>query len=453
MEKTFLVVGTGVSGIAAVKLLQERDYPVIVYDSNQNLDAGGLVLQHPELEGVPVYIGTLPEEVWGEFDVAVLSPGVPVDSPMVLKMKELGKTVWGEIELAYRVGKGTVIGITGTNGKTTTTSLTGEILKRYYGDVKVVGNIGIPYTGVANETTENSVIVAEISSFQLETIDTFAPKITAILNITPDHLNRHHTMENYIAVKESITKNQKAEDFCILNYEDENLRKFGESGIKPQVIWFSSVRELKDGLFYREADKTIYNAKDGKAEAVIKVDELQIVGRHNYENAMAAIAACVAMQVPMDEIREGLRNFKAVEHRIEYVCTKRGVKYYNDSKGTNPDAAIKAIQAMDRPTVLIGGGYDKQSTYDEWVDQFKGKVKKLVLIGATSHKIARCCKEHGFYDFIFADTLEQAVTICADNAEPGDAVLLSPACASWDMFRSYEERGKLFKQYVRKLPD
>ncbi len=448
----YLVVGTGVSGIAAVQLLCDNGQDVIVFDGNENLDVCCMKLKHPALEEVPVYLGTLPDEVYDDFDIAILSPGVPTDSPMVLEMKKQGKTIWGEIELAYRMGHGSVVGITGTNGKTTTTALTGVIMQQHFDDVKVVGNIGIPYTQVVSETKDDTVVVAEISSFQLETIDTFAPKVSAILNITPDHLNRHHTMDAYIEAKESITKNQKESDVCVLNYEDSALRLFGKT-LKCKVIWFSSTQKLEEGLFYSANDRAIYWARDGKNTKIIGVDELNIVGLHNYENAMAAIAMADAMGVELEEIRAGLRKFTAVEHRIEYVCTKQGVKYYNDSKGTNPDAAIKGICAMDRPTCLIGGGYDKQSNYDEWVEKFAGRVKKLVLIGDTRYKIAKCCKKYGFEEFVFADSLEEAVAICANVADSGDAVLLSPACASWDMFRNYEERGRLFKEYVNKLAD
>ena len=265
--------------------------------------------------------------------------------------------------------------------------------------------------------------VAEISSFQLETIEKFAPKITAILNITPDHLNRHHTMENYIAVKESITKNQGRGDLCVLNYEDEVLRKFGEN-LNIKVTYFSSRRELADGIFYK--DEHIYLAEKGKTTEILPVGELNLLGNHNYENVMAAVAMALGFGVELEKIREVLRKFQAVEHRIEYVTEKRGVKFYNDSKGTNPDAAIQGIRAMVRPTFLIGGGYDKQSEYGEWIDAFEGKVKELVLIGQTRDAIAKTAKEHGFTNITMADTLEEAVKICYENALSGDAVLLSP---------------------------
>jgi UDP-N-acetylmuramoylalanine--D-glutamate ligase len=382
--------------------------------------------------------------------LAVLSPGIPTDIPMVEVLRAKQIPVWGEIELAYHFGKGRIVGITGTNGKTTTTALTGEIMANYFSDVKVVGNIGIPYTSMAAEMSEDTVTVAEISSFQLETTHLFHPQVSTILNITPDHLNRHHTMECYIKTKESITKNQNAEDICVLNYEDAELRRFGEE-LQPtvKVLFFSSRQKLEKGL-YLDGEEIFY-ADGQQTRKVINVNELNILGLHNYENVMAATGIALSMGVPMNKIAEVLRTFQAVEHRIEYVTEKNGVRFYNDSKGTNPDAAIKGIQAMNRPTLLIGGGYDKQSEYDEWIDSFDGKVKKLVLIGQTKEKIAACAKKHNFQDVLLCDTLEEAIDACYENAVPGDAVLLSPACASWGMFPNYEERGRIFKEYVRKL--
>ena len=401
---------------------------------------------------VEIILGELSDEVLDRLELVVLSPGVPADLPVVLKMKEKEIPVWGEVKLAYRVGKGEVLAITGTNGKTTTTSLLGEIMKAYREDVQVVGNIGTAYTSVALDTTEDTVTVAEISSFQLETIEKFHPKASAITNITEDHLNRHHTMEEYIRVKERITENQTMEDVCVLNYEDEVLRAFGEKLIgeqKVQVLFFSSLRALQDGIYCQ--DGTIWLAENGEREPVVRTDELKILGQHNYENVMTAVGMAYYAGVPMDVIRKAVCAFQGVEHRIEYVCEKNGVVYYNDSKGTNPDAAIKGIQAMNRPTLLIGGGFDKQSTYESWIRAFDGKVKYLVLIGETREKIAETARREGFHEILMAENLEEAVKICADKAEPGDAVLLSPACASWDQFDSYEQRGDLFKEYVRAL--
>lgn len=448
----YTVVGAGVSGIAATELLKKKDIPFVLYDGKANLDVDTLREKHEHLKDARIVCGQLTDELIEETEVCVISPGVPIDSELVTRFKDKGVAISGEIELAYSLGKGRICAITGTNGKTTTTSLVGEIMARAFSDTKVVGNIGIPYTSVAADTTDDSVIVAEISSFQLETADTFHPHVSAILNITPDHLDRHHTMDCYIEMKESITKNQTTDDYCILNYDDEVLRKFGETiADKCNVVFFSGTTKLDSGVYY--ADGSIWQAACGDAKKVIDITDLQILGRHNYENASAAIAMCTSFGVPMEEIVEGLKAFKAVAHRIEYVCEKRGVKFYNDSKGTNPDAAIKAVEAMIAPTYLIGGGYDKNSTYDEWIDSFGDKVKKLVLIGATAKAIEACARSKGFDDVVIVDTLQDAIDACYAEAKEGDAILLSPACASWDMFKSYEERGDIFCDYARGLKE
>lgn len=448
--KKVLVVGSGISGIAATELLKKKGVETILFDGNKELDVKALVEKAPVFQDVEIILGTLEEKDMDRVDLVVLSPGVPTDLPMVNALREKNIPIWGEIELAYFYGKGNIVAITGTNGKTTTTALTGQIMENYFSDVKVVGNIGIPYTSLADEMTDETVTVAEISSFQLETIQEFRPKVSAILNVTPDHLNRHHTMECYIEAKESITKNQKECDTCVLNYEDEVLRAFGE-GLHTKVVFFSSKRKLENGLYLEGED--IFFAKGDEVVKVININELNILGKHNYENVMAAVGMALGMGVPMDKIVEVLKRFQAVEHRIEYVTEKRGVKFYNDSKGTNPDAAIQGIRAMNRPTYLIGGGYDKDSEYDEWIESFDGKVKKLVLIGQTKEKIADCAKKHGFTDVVLCETFEEAIDICYKNAVSGEAVLLSPACASWGMFKNYEERGDIFKEYVRGLEE
>lgn len=447
-DKKVLVFGTGISGIGACELLEQKGAEVILYDGNEQVREEAVREKLPGTSRAQIVIGSMSDELIDGLQLAVLSPGVPCDLPDVQRMREKGIPIWGEVELAYQNGKGSVLAVTGTNGKTTTTSLLGEIMERYQKSVFVVGNIGNPYTEASQRMTDESVTVAEISSFQLETISEFHPRVSAILNITPDHLNRHHTMEEYIRVKESITKNQTPEDTCVLNYEDKVLREFAGT-LKAKVIFFSSLRKMDRGL-YLEGNDIVYS--DGmQVYKLGKTTELQIVGRHNYENVMAASAMAIAYGVPLEKIRETLVQFRAVEHRIEFVTEKNGVVYYNDSKGTNPDAAIKGIQAMDRPTLLIGGGYDKGSDYREWIQAFEGRVKYLVLLGETKEKIARTARSCGFDRIIMTNSLEEAVQVCADNAECGDAVLLSPACASWDMFKSYEVRGRRFKELVKAL--
>ncbi len=446
-----LVVGSGISGVGAVRLLNKFETEILFYDSNEALTPEDLEKKLPEGCKAQCITGVLPQDVLNSIQIVVLSPGVPTDIPMVNALRENGAQILGEIELGYLLEKGQVIAITGTNGKTTTTTLMGDIMKAYLGEenVFVVGNIGNPYTLEAEKTTEKTVTVGEISSFQLETVHTFCPRVSAVLNITPDHLNRHHTMEAYAAAKEAIAMNQTKEEICVLNYDNEYTREFADR-CPAKAVLFSSHNELENGYFLQ--GEMIVKAVDGVVEPLLNVHTgMNLVGLCNVENVMAAIAMAEGMGVPMETILKVIAGFHAVEHRIEFVATKGGVDYYNDSKGTNPDAAIQGIRAMSKPTILIGGGYDKHNEYDEWIESFDGKVKCLVLIGQTREKIAECARAHGFEAIRFADTYEECLKLCTELAEPGDAVLLSPACASWGMFPNYETRGKLFKDYVNAL--
>ncbi len=445
--KTVLVVGTGISGVAAVKLLVSQSASVILMDGNASLDPAAIAEKFPPEVPYDLILGDLPEKTICRIDIAVLSPGVPTDLPFVVKLQESGIPVIGEIELAYLCGQGHVLAITGTNGKTTTTALTGEIMKAYYDSVFVVGNIGMPYTEYVSAMQPDTYTVAEVSSFQLETVQRFCPQVSAILNITPDHLNRHHTMECYAQTKARIAMNQTKQEICVLNYEDPWLQKLAGE-IPAEIFWFSSARELDHGIFLR-GHEIVY--RDTEEIIICQTDELLLLGVHNHENIMAAVAISMKAGVPVEVIRQVIRNFKAVEHRIEFVREVDGVKYYNDSKGTNPDAAIKAVEAMVSPTIVIGGGYDKDSTYEEWIDSFGDIVRGLVLLGQTKDKIAKTAEEAGFTAVTKVETLEEAVEEAAKQAKPGYAVLLSPACASWGMFRNYEERGNLFKKIVHEM--
>lgn len=452
-EKKVLVAGCGKSGIGASILLARNGEKVILFDENETKDADSvreLIGNVKGKENIEIYIGQLKEEVIAQCELMVISPGIPVDKPFVKKVKDMGLSVWSEIELAYHYEKGSVVAITGTNGKTTTTTLVGEIMKAYNEKTYVVGNIGTPYTELADATSKDSVTVAEISSFQLETIVDFAPKVSAVLNITPDHLNRHYTFENYAKCKIDITKNQSEDDFAILNYDDEDTVKYAKD-IKAKSIYFSRKTKLDEGVYVDRDDVLV--KYDGKVKKILSLQDIKLLGTHNVENILAAVAMTYFMGVPAEIIAKVCTEFQGVEHRIEYVKTINGVAYYNDSKGTNPDAAIKGIKAMTTTTFLIGGGYDKGVGFDDWVKEFAAKVKYLVLIGETAEKIDLCAKQHGFYSIVHMDTLEEAVEFCYRNARPGDAVLLSPACASWDMFESYEQRGNLFKEYVRNLEE
>ncbi len=446
-DKKVLVYGAAKSGISATGLLRKLEADIILYDSNTNLKKDNLK-DKCNTDQFTLITGILPEEIIDTLDLVIISPGVATDQPDILRIKKKNIPIWGEIELAYRISKGKIIGITGTNGKTTTTTLVGELMKTYFPEVYVVGNIGNAYTDIALTTSQNSVIVIELSSFQLETIHKFRPEISVILNITPDHLDRHYTMDNYIAMKERITLNQEESDLCILNYEDESLRALADR-IPARVMFFSSMRRLQEGLYLENED--IVFAEHGDKQIICNVKELRVLGKHNYENVMAAVGIAITLGIPIEIIRKAVVNFQAVEHRIEYVETIGGVTYYNDSKGTNPDASIRAIQAMNSPTILIGGGYDKNSSFDDWIKAFDGKVKYLILFGQTREQITRTALQHGFHNIIIVKDLHEAVKISAQKAVSGDAVLLSPACASWDMFENFEQRGKIFKEYVREM--
>ena len=453
-EKKVLVFGSGISGEAACSLLLREGAEVVLYDGNDKLDREEILSKIPESGNgsLQILLGTLADEKKAQLlktlDLVVMSPGVPTDLPIVNEMRDRGIPIWGEIELAYEAGKGEVLAITGTNGKTTTTSLLGQIMKNYTENTYVVGNIGNPYTSVALETTEDSVIAAEISSFQLETTIDFQPEVSAVLNVTPDHLDRHGTMEVYADTKFSISKKQNKEQVIVLNYDDPITREMAKKATARPVM-FSRLEELDEGIVLR--GDTFIIKEDGKELPVCTTSEIKLLGSHNHENILAAIGITYYMGVPVEQIRDAVMKFTAVEHRIEYVDTVDGVDYYNDSKGTNPDAAIKGISAMTKPTILLGGGYDKKSTYDEWIDAFHGKVRYLIVMGATAQAIADTAKNHGFHNVIFADTFEEAMNIAKEKARPGDAVLLSPACASWGMFKNYEVRGKGFKEIVRKF--
>ncbi|EEQ61340.1 UDP-N-acetylmuramoyl-L-alanine--D-glutamate ligase [Clostridiales bacterium 1_7_47FAA] len=445
-----LVAGTGLSGTAAARLVLDRGGEVVLYDGNASLKEEEIKAKFDKEAKVSVVLGEMKRSDLLGVELCIISPGIPLDSPFVAVVDDAKIPILGEIELAYQCSLGRLAAITGTNGKTTTTALTGEILKAKYEETFVVGNIGAPYTSKVLEMTEDSVTVAEVSSFQLETIMDFHPDVSAILNITPDHLNRHGTMENYIRIKECITLNQTEKDAVVLNYDDPVLREFGQDPeLKPRVIWFSSREKLSDG-FCMSGDNIVYCQK-GRETILVNVRDMKLLGRHNYENVMAAAAIGLEMGVALADIGRVVESFNPVEHRIEFVRERTGVRYYNDSKGTNPDAAIQALRAMPGPTLLIAGGYDKNSEYDDWVAEFEGKVRYLVLIGQTRDKIAECAKKHGFTEIMYAEDMQEAVQVCAVYADIGDYVLLSPACASWGMFKDYEERGRVFKECVMAL--
>lgn len=449
-NKRVIVAGAGKSGIGAAKLLLDHGAEVIVFDQNDKADKLEILHKLGDYDKAGVVIGKLDDALLDTVDLMVISPGISAEAPFTNAFRERNIPIWSEIELAYQVSNGAIAAITGTNGKTTTTALVGEICTKYNTNTYTVGNIGIPFTQIAGKTTDESIIVAEISSFQLETIVEFQPKVSAVLNVTPDHLDRHHTFECYRDTKQKIAMNQTAEQICVLNYDDEYTRKMKDS-ISATAVYFSRLSDLKEGVCLKGNRIVIRTAEE--EIPVLAIEEMKLLGTHNIENYMAAIAIAYYMGVPVEIIRQGCMEFKGVAHRIEFVKEVKGVNYYNDSKGTNPDAAIKGIQAMNRPTLLIGGGYDKKVPFDDWIESFDGKVRYLLLIGQTAEIIAETARKHGFENIIMEENLEAAVKKCYDLAEEGDAVLLSPACASWGQFDNYEQRGDMFKTFVQELPE
>ncbi|MCT4594384.1 MAG: UDP-N-acetylmuramoyl-L-alanine--D-glutamate ligase [Anaeromicrobium sp.] len=443
--KKVLIVGMGKSGIATVNTLSEQGAIVYTYDKKTKEELKDILLKIDENKIGKIY-DEFPDSK--EFDLIVLSPGVPTDLDFIKEAKSGNVEVIGELELAYRLCKGTFIGITGTNGKTTTTALTGEIFKNAKKDTYVVGNIGVAAISKAPLAKGTSMMVTEVSSFQLESIKDFNPHIGAILNITPDHLNRHKTMENYINAKAHIFENQDENDYVILNKDNEETYKLA-SKCKSNVIFFSRKEILQEGVYVH--DEHIMAKKDNMEYEICNISDLQIPGTHNLENALAATAICLWAGIDVQYIEQTLKEFMGVEHRTEFVSEINGVRYINDSKGTNPDASIKAIEAMKNPILLIAGGMDKGSDFTEFISSFKGKVKNMILLGETAEKIEETAKENEFYNITRVKDMKEAVKTASTMAVSGDCVLLSPACASWDMYKSYEVRGKDFKECVLNL--
>lgn len=450
-KKNILVIGMAKSGISSAKLCTHLGSNVIIQDMKareQLVKSMKDDIDIIESMGIQMILGENPSDIIEYQDLIVLSPGVPTDLDFLNKARNINIPIWSEVELAFVLCPCPVIAITGTNGKTTTTTLVGDIMKRHHSDTFIVGNIGTPFTEEVRNIKKEDCVVAEISSFQLETIHTFKPKISVVLNITPDHLNRHKTFDKYIAAKARIFENQDNNDYCVLNEDDEICRKMKDK-IKANTISFSRKEELNEGVFLKE--NQIWVKFRNIDESVCSIDALQILGEHNIENVLAATAVSIVMGVPVETIKNVVIHFRGVEHRIEYVDVIDGVEYYNDSKATNIDAAMIGIKAMKAPIVLIGGGMDKGADFSDWIDVFQGKVKSLIVLGETSDKIISIANQKGFFNINKTDSLEEAVNLAKKLAVKGDCVLLSPACASWDMFNSYEERGQLFKKAVYAL--
>lgn len=444
-SKRVLVVGLGRSGVASALFLKSQGARVTVSDAKSQ---DQLREQIPALldAGIAVETGGHGERTFQNQDLIVVSPGVPVDAQPLVQARTLGQTVIGEIELAAQFLKGPIVAITGSNGKTTTTTLVGEILAAAGLKTLVGGNIGTTAISLAGQTTPETVTVLEISSFQLETIRTFRPKIAVVLNVTPDHLDRHRTFAAYVNAKARIFENQTSEDFAVLNADDPTCVEMG-GRTRTQVFWFSRKSEVESGAFVRSS-RIIFRQAGSEQEAM-PISELPLKGAHNLENVLAAVCTAALMGCPPEKIRSAIRNFKAVEHRLEFVATIRGVDYYNDSKATNVDATIKALESFPANIHLILGGKDKGSDYTLLNDLLRQRVKCVYTIGAAAEKIQAHVK--GAAKIVASGTIEAAVQQAAAAAQPGDIVLLAPACASFDQFRNYEHRGKVFKELVREL--
>ncbi|WP_278682035.1 UDP-N-acetylmuramoyl-L-alanine--D-glutamate ligase [Paraclostridium bifermentans] len=448
-NKNVLLVGLAKTGVSTIKKLNKLGANIIVNDIKPKEKLEGIIEEIDNLDNIEYVLGKHLENI-ENIDLTIVSPGVPLDLPFIEKIKSEGIKIIGEVELAYKLSKNpTFIGITGTNGKTTTTSLVGEMFKKANKDTYIVGNIGNPVIDTVDLTNENSYLVTELSSFQLESIEDFKPKVSTIINITEDHLNRHHTMENYINAKARVFKNQDKADFTILNYDDSIVRDLGKNS-NGNVLYFSIKEEVKQGA-YLDKNNNIVIKVDGKELVLMNKSELSLPGNHNLENAMSAILMAYVLNIDTDVIIDTLRTFKGVEHRLEFVTNKDGIMFVNDSKGTNPDSTIKAITSYEKPIVLIAGGYEKQSDFTEMIKYATKNVKALVLLGQTADKIATTAKEHGIDNISKVEDMEAAVKKAYEIAESGDVVLLSPACASWDMYPNFEARGLDFKENIYKL--
>jgi len=443
-DKRVLVVGLGKSGVASALFLKAHGARVAVSDTKSGDELHNeipVLLDH----GITVETGGHGERTFRGQDLIVVSPGVPVDAATLVQARSLGEAVIGEIELAAQFLPGPIVAITGSNGKTTTTTLTAEILTAGGLSTLVGGNIGTPAISLADRAKHDTVIVLEVSSFQLETIQTFRPKIAVVLNVTPDHLDRHRTLEVYVDAKARIFENQRSDDFAVLNEDDPTCVTMAARA-QAQIFWFSRQKEVKQGAWVRDGN-ILFRDSAGQRE-IMQVSEIPLKGAHNLENVLAAVCASALMGCAPEKIRQAVRNFKAVEHRLEYVATIRGVDYYNDSKATNVDATIKALESFPANIHLILGGKDKGSDYSVLNDLLRQRVKRVYTIGAAAAKIESQIQG---VEVVHAETLENALRKANAVAQPGDVVLLAPACASFDQFKSYEHRGKVFKEIVRGL--
>jgi len=444
-----LVLGAGKSGVVSARFLAESGATVALHDRNPVEEWSESARSLKESHRVGLISGEIPSWLLDPIDLVVISPGVPTNTIPARYVDRKDGEVIGEVELAYRFLKGSVVGITGSNGKTTTTALIGELFKNAGLTTQVGGNIGTPLLSLAETSTDETWTVVELSSFQLETIKEFCPSVALCLNVTPNHLDRYDSFQDYAAAKHRLFMNQTADDTAILNADDEITASWAD-GLKAKVVMFSVKRELDEGFFLR--DRALICRSNGSEQVLTTRDDIFLRGLHNVENVLAAFAAGIACGASVESIRETVKNFKGVEHRIEFVAEIDGVKFYNDSKATSVDATSKALEALsggDGKTVLILGGRGKNAPYAPLVDLIESSVRSIVLIGEDADNIER--QLAGYCDIVRADSLEGAVRKGFEIAQPGDSVLLAPACASFDMFRSFEERGEVFKAAVGRL--
>jgi len=442
--KKVLVVGLGKSGLAAALFLRHRGAHVTVSDVRS---AEALAKEIPALleEGIMVEAGGHGLLTFRRQDLIVVSPGVPLDTPELVQARNFGRPVIGELELAARFLHGRILAITGSNGKTTTTSLVGEILEETGFPTLVGGNIGVPVIALIDQSTPETWSVLEVSSFQLESTELFHPAIAVILNITPDHLDRHGTFENYARAKERISVAQTADDFLVLNVDNTRAAAVAHHS-KASVYWFSLDRTVPRGAWVDGGSVVFRHAKDAPIERLIALHDIPLKGEHNVENVLAAVCASRLAGAAPDAIRRAIEKLKAVEHRLEYVATLNGVEFYNDSKATNVDATAKAIAAFNSGIHLILGGKDKNSDYTQLVPLLRERVRAIYTIGSAAQKIESQLR--GVVSLHSCETLDKAVTAAASAAHPGEIVLLAPACSSFDQFESYEHRGRVFKELV-----
>lgn len=447
--KTVVVFGMGLSGVSAALLLAQKGANVIINDYKCREELTHSIEVLKSFHNIKIVTGGHPGGIVNsDTNLVVKNPGVPMDIKPLKKAEDLGIKVITEIEIAYHFIKSPIAGITGTNGKTTTTALVGEIFKKAGLNVYVAGNIGVPLCDIAIEAPFNSIIAAELSSFQLEGIEKFRPHIGAILNISEDHMDRHYSLQNYVDAKKQIFRNQQPDDFAILNADDHHLTDLTRE-IKAKTLFFSLGNKLKKGIYLK--NEHIVIGEDNKTVKVCHIDEVLLPGRHNLENILAAVAISFVAGIKVEVIAQTLRSFKGVAHRLENVGIYRGITFINDSKGTNTGATIKALEAFPQKVILIAGGKDKGSNFEELTSYIKRNVKHLLLLGETKELIAQAVKKVGFNDFTLVKDIKEAVSKAYQLSTEGDLVLLSPACASWDMFDSYEERGNEFKRLVKVL--